>query len=62
MEATEVKGKKRGAAKAAPLFPAGKYACPKCSNGVEVFVNMSMPPACLKHVSSGPVAMIKKDK
>jgi hypothetical protein len=59
MEASEAKGKKGGAAKAAPLFPAGKYKCPKCSNRVTVFVNMSMPPACSKH-SNGPVAMTKE--
>lgn len=49
-----------GAAKAAPSFPSGKYKCPKCSNKVTVFVNMSMPPACSKH-TTGLVAMTKED-
>lgn len=57
---SETKGTKGGAAKAAPLYPSGKYKCPKCSNKVKVFVNMSMPPACTKH-SSGYVAMNKED-
>lgn len=51
---------KGGAAKAAPLYPSGKYKCPKCSNRIKVFVNMSMPPACTKH-TSGYVAMNKED-
>ncbi len=45
-----------GVAKATPSFPSGKYKCPKCSNKIEVFVNMTMPPACTKH-SGGLVAM-----
>lgn len=56
------KSVKGGAAeKAAPLYPSGEYKCPKCSNRIKVFVNMSMPPACTKH-SSGYVAMTKKEQ
>ena len=47
---------KGGVAKAAPLFPAGEYKCPKCNNKGVVFVNMSMPPACTKH-TGGAVIM-----
>ena len=57
---SKVSDTKGGAAKAAPLYPSGKYKCPKCSNKIKVFVNMSMPPACTKH-TGGYVAMNKED-
>lgn len=43
-------------AKAPTLLPAGNYKCPKCDNRIQVFVKMSMPPACITH-SAGPVQM-----
>lgn len=47
---------KNGGRTLPPLVPKGVYKCPKCSNEIEVFVRMSIPPACLQH-SGGPTTM-----
>jgi hypothetical protein len=47
---------KNGGGRKPPVFPAGKYKCPKCSNRIGIAVNMSAPPTCGKH-STGPVVM-----
>lgn len=54
MKAT--KKTKVGGGRVALPAPAGTYKCPKCANIIEVFVAMSMAPACLKH-AMGPIAM-----
>lgn len=50
-----------GAEKSAPLYPAGKYKCPKCSNHIEVCLRLSAAPVCGKHFSGG-VTMLKVGK
>jgi len=44
-----------------PLVPKGVYKCPKCASEIEVFVRMSIPPACLNH-TGGPTTMEKSKK
>lgn len=54
------KGSSGGAGKPAPLTPAGKYKCSKCSNTITTYVSTFGPPVCTKH-STGPVIMeVKK--
>lgn len=36
-----------------------RYKCPKCSNSVEVFVNLSEPPVCTNNHIKGGVTMQK---
>jgi hypothetical protein len=52
---------KNGGRSLPPLLPKGVYKCPKCDSEIEVFVRMSLPPACLNH-TGGPTTMEKSKK
>lgn len=51
------------AAKAAvTTYKAGVWVCPKCKNSVGIFVKMSSPPACWKHIGNHIVVMERQGK
>ncbi len=42
-------------------FKAGIWWCPRCGNKVEIFVKMTMPPACHNHIG-GAFAIMELQK